>query len=112
MTMSATSYALFLLAAAYTSLAATANDFPEVISRAYTNPDPGNDPKNIFGYIPQNKYAIAALSMSSRHVLSNSSRILTINLYSCFLPDRDIPDIFDDSPPWLFHARHAYRRVQ
>ncbi|KAK7681661.1 hypothetical protein QCA50_015395 [Cerrena zonata] len=49
---------LFLLASAYTTLAASSN---ELVSREYTNPDPANDPKNLLGYVPQKKYTYMAL---------------------------------------------------
>ena len=52
---------LILLATAYTAFASTTNSFSELVSREYTNPDPGNDPLNFFGYVPNNTYAIISI---------------------------------------------------
>ncbi|KAK7681659.1 hypothetical protein QCA50_015393 [Cerrena zonata] len=64
MTTSIASYLLFLLASAYSTLAAPSDfssDVTQLFSRKYDNPDPSNDPENFFGYIPMTRYTIMAL---------------------------------------------------
>lgn len=58
--MSIVSRLLFSLALAYTTLASTIHDDHGLASREYTNPDPANDPKNAFGYVPRVSYAVIA----------------------------------------------------
>lgn len=71
MTNRLSSSLLFLLASAYTTLAASSD---ELVSREYTNPDPANDPKNLLGYVPQNKYTYMALRTSPWNIVYHSSQ--------------------------------------
>lgn len=75
-------------------------------SRQYTNPDPGNDPFNFFGYVPAIRYTIMAMSTCQVYLIFHTL-ILTTKMTSCLLLDRRIVHVHDDSLPRLLHASDA-----